>query len=105
MTKTNITQTLRITVFAILCGAAIYVLTFIVITRWSLPVEDIAGLTWEENVCRLYYFVPPFNSVEIVNSPRLGHVHYFLDRVFHPLAFCDYHLTGCYVGNLPLVIP
>lgn len=100
---------LRITLLAVLSGISIYVLTFIVITRWSFHVERAAGLEiWygesesEKGTLR-YYFAPPFNSVEIACSPQLQRVHYFLVRVFLPLIWFDYHITGNCVGNLPLV--
>jgi len=88
---------LKRTMISILHGVMIYVLTFVVITRWSLHMDSINMI---ENT---YFFAPPFNCVEIANSPRLQSVHFFLASMFNPLAFFDYHLTGCYIGNLPLI--
>ena len=85
----------------LLCSVAIYVLTFVVITRWSLHVERLTGASFFDY--NVYFFAPPFNCCEIASSPCLESIHYFLASVFHPLVFFDYHLTGCCLGNLPLM--
>ena len=91
----------KILIRTILCGVVLYVSTFVAITRWSLHVERELQSPPMKNV--YYYYAPPYNCVQIANSSRLESIHSFLWNVFVPLAFLDYHLTGCYSPSLPSI--